>query len=330
MQKVTEGKAIIKAQIQEIVDKKMPIFYNPDMKLNRDLSIYVLNAVGKENWKIGLPLAGSGIRGIRISKEVTKKMDVYVNDIRYGFSLDMEEAMKLNGVRLSVFNEDANLFLLKNKFDYVDVDPFGSPNPFLDSAVRSLRNKGVLSITATDTSSLSGTYPTACKRKYWAIPIRDEKMHERGIRILIRKAQLIAGQHGIALTPCYSISQIHYMKVFFYVEKGKKKVDEIFKKHEMVEGAGPLWTGNLYDFKLAEKVALQSDEKILRVIAEEAKEEKPIFDVHRLAKQNKISQIPKFEKILEKTSGTRTHFSEKCIRSNLNKEEIVKIIQQLS
>ncbi len=330
MNQVKEGKAIIEVEPKEIVDKKMPIFYNPHMKLNRDLTIYVLKHLAKDDWKIGLPLAGSGVRGIRILKEVSKKLEVTVNDKRRGFIDDVLKLCKLNDVEMNSFELDANLFLLQNKFDYVDVDPFGSPNPFLDLAVRSVRNKGILAITATDTSSLSGTYPKACIRKYWAKPKKDEKMHETGIRILIRKTQLIGAQHSIALTPMYSISQIHYVKVFFRVEKSKLKADEILKQHEIIDEAGPLWTGKLYDFELAKKIALESDERILQLIAVEAKDEKKIHDVHKLSKKYKVKQIPKFEKILKLTKGTRTHFSEKCIRTNKTEKELIKIIQQLS
>ena len=68
-------------------------------------------------------------------------------------------------------------------FDYIDVDPFGSPNPFLDAAIKRIARDGILAVTATDTAPLCGTYTNACRRKYWAVPLRNELMHEIGIRI---------------------------------------------------------------------------------------------------------------------------------------------------
>jgi len=35
------------------------------MKLNRDIAVLLLNSADKEDMQIALPLAGSGIRGIR-------------------------------------------------------------------------------------------------------------------------------------------------------------------------------------------------------------------------------------------------------------------------
>jgi tRNA (guanine26-N2/guanine27-N2)-dimethyltransferase len=330
MNEIIEGSAKLEVKVQKIVDKKMPVFYNPDMKLNRDLTILILKENLKPNMRVGLPLAGSGIRGIRIIKEVSKDIEVHVNDIKKGFDLEMAKTCQLNEVELNIHNEDANVFLNKLRFDYVDVDPFGSPNPFLDSAIRSMKNKGILSVTATDTGALSGSFVKACQRKYFATPKRDHKMHDTGIRILIRKVQLIGGSHDVCLTPIYSISNLHYMKVFFRVEKSKTKVDLLLNKHEMREGAGPLWTGDLWDLELAEKIAKQSDTKILDTIATEAKTLGELYDVHVIAKEHKLIKIPKFEDILLKVKGSRTHFSDTMIKTSIKEKELVKLIQQLS
>ena len=39
---------------------------------------------------------------------------------------------------------------MKNKFDCVDIDPYGSPSPFIDAAVQCVSDGGLLMITATD------------------------------------------------------------------------------------------------------------------------------------------------------------------------------------
>ena len=60
-------------------------------------------------------------------------------------------------------------------------------------------------------------------------------MHETGIRILIRKVQLIGAQFEKALTPIFSFYADHYYRVFFKCEKGKKKADEIVKQHQIMK-----------------------------------------------------------------------------------------------
>ena len=41
---ITEGKAKIKIFEEKKISKKLPIFYNPIMKFNRDISILLLNS----------------------------------------------------------------------------------------------------------------------------------------------------------------------------------------------------------------------------------------------------------------------------------------------
>ena len=68
---VREGKAVIMVKTGK-VSKAMGVFYNPIMKLNRDISILLLNSIDRKNMQVALPLAGSGIRGIRFLKELDK------------------------------------------------------------------------------------------------------------------------------------------------------------------------------------------------------------------------------------------------------------------
>jgi len=80
---ITEGKARIDIPVTEKISKAMPAFYNPVMKLNRDISVLVLKAWDKSQLNIALPLAGTGVRAIRFLKELPKSKikRVYVNDI---------------------------------------------------------------------------------------------------------------------------------------------------------------------------------------------------------------------------------------------------------
>ena len=45
-------------------------------------------------------------------------------------------------------------------FDCIDLDPYGSPSIFLDSAIRSVKNGGLLLVTATDAGPLCGSFTT--------------------------------------------------------------------------------------------------------------------------------------------------------------------------
>ena len=177
-------------------------------------------------------------------------------------------------------SEDANKLLLDSKgFDYIDIDPFGSPNDFLENSIIRLSRNGILAVTATDTAPLSGTYPNACMRNYWAKPLRNYLMHEVGLRILIRKIQLIGASHDKALIPIYSYFKDHYFRIFFRCIKSKDEVDKLLKMHKYLLYcecmnfcisdfnnidckncdksmiySGPMFVGKIFDEDLAKKI----------------------------------------------------------------------------
>ncbi len=276
---VREGAAVIKIKKADKVSREMAVFYNPVMKLNRDISILLLNSIDNKNMQIALPLAGSGIRGMRFLKELKKnkiksisfndystkaagsiKNNLKLNKIN-NFAMIKNPIKKLNddknykNIKIKIYNEDANLFLLNSSgFDYIDIDPFGTSNAYLESAIKRISRNGILAVTNTDTAALTGTYPKACVRKYWSKPKRDYMMHETGIRILIRKIQLIGMQYEKGLFPIFSYFKNHYFRVFFRCVKGKKLCDEIALQHGMFNGAGPLWIGQLWDGRLVDKM----------------------------------------------------------------------------
>ncbi|MAF34477.1 tRNA (guanine(10)-N(2))-dimethyltransferase, partial [Candidatus Woesearchaeota archaeon] len=255
--KHTEGSITISTTKPKVVTKDMDVFFNPVMQTNRDISVALLQHEAQPKWKVADVLAASGIRGLRIAKEVSG-VDAFINDRDKKSYGEIKKNIKANKAKATATNQEANEFL-RQGFDYVDIDPFGSPNPFLDAAVRSTKNKGILAITATDTAPLSGTYPKTCKRKYWANPVKDSQMHETGIRILIRKVQLVAAQYDKALTPIYSHSNDHYFRIYLRCERGKERVDKILKQHGIHGEAGPLWLGKLWDAALAKKIAKDLD-----------------------------------------------------------------------
>lgn len=343
MEIIKEGKAKIEIKTKEIVSKEMPVFYNPIMKFNRDISILLLNSIDKNRLNIADPLAGSGVRGIRFLLELKKNKikTISINDYSKNAIKSIKNNFRLNKIKINkdiiIKNEDANLFLLNSKgFDYIDIDPFGTPNPYLDSAVRRLSRDGILAVTATDTSALAGTYPKACLRKYWAIPLRNELMHEIGLRILIRKVQLIGAQYNKALTPIFSYFKDHYIRVFLKCEKSKKETDKVLKQHGMFENAGPIWRGQLWDKKLVNKMVknnkIEENKKFLSIIKEESKINTiGFYELHKIGERYKV-EIPRKDELIKRLressyKACETHFCGVGIRSDVELKELIKFLK---
>jgi len=335
---IEEGKAKIKVPKSKKISKELPVFYNSIMEFNRTVSILILKAIENKKMTIGLPLGGSGVRAVRLLKELPKSKikKLWINDKDKESVKIIKENLKKNKVksRVDVFNKDANMFILKSKgFDYIDIDPFGSPNRFLASAISRLGRNGILAVTATDIACLAGTYPKACRRKYWAVPQKNETMHENGLRILIRKVQLIGAEHDKALTPIYSYFKDHYYRIFFRCEKGKQKVDKIIKKHGMFNNAGPLWIGQLWNKKIAAELAKLGKDEFLNVIAEESKIPMVgFYNIPKIAKKEKIS-MKKQDEIINniRKKGYKaevSHFIPNSIRSDIEEEKLIKLMKR--
>lgn len=359
---IEEGKARVSVPVGK-VSRKLPVFYNPAMAVNRDISIALLKALGRKKMRMADILAGSGVRAIRMHKELPASAidEFLVNDGNPKFKDLFKKNLKLSkasGSKFIIESQDANVLLHGSTgFDYIDIDPFGSPAPFLDAAVRHLSRDGILALTATDTAALAGTAVEACRRKYWALPMRNHLMHEMGMRILARKAQLVAAQYDRALVPIYCHATLHYSRLYLRTLKSKEAVAGILdmhryaiydprrdelrvsdhnktQDHELL--AGPLWTGPLWDAALAKKMAAlpQSDDaaRITSAIAEEA--HIPIigfYDIHQLAGRLKVN-TPSFDNIigvLRKKGhlAARTHFSPSGLRTDADSAVLQKLLR---
>ncbi len=317
------------------VCKAMGVFYNPLMEFNRSISLLVIRTMGNR-LKIGLPLAASGIRGLRILKELDGEHEVVLNDVSPEAVKLIKANLRLNKLKAKVFNKEANSFLLDSKgFNYIDIDPFGSPNPFLDSAIRRISRHGILAVTATDTAPLAGTYVKACLRKYWARPLRNDFMHETGLRILIRKVQLVAAQYDKAATPLLAYYKNHYFRVFFRMEKSKKLADKLLSSHRILayssahlgsakqgEKYGPVYAGALWDKQFLKGLATEDEsmKNFISIIREEAKLNSIGFiGLGTLGKIYKPKALLKKEELIKKLIATghkacSTHFTPEAIR----------------
>ena len=218
---------------------KAPVFYNPVMELNRDLAVLALQAfqrLGVRELAVCEPLAGCGIRGIRLASEIDGVRKVVVNDINGEASRLAKFNVEKNGLgcKIVVENEDANFLLSRfaaprKRFDYVDIDPFGSPMPYIDSALRAIRRGGLLALTATDLAPLCGVHPRACVRKYSGRPLRTEYCHELAVRLLAGALAKTAAKYDVGVKIMFSHSSEHYIRLYAAVDFGAKKADDSLK-----------------------------------------------------------------------------------------------------
>jgi len=349
-QKFSEGLVIISASGGKITSKQ-DVFYNPVMKLNRDLSVEFLKIVNQKcKVRNALDLmSASGIRLLRFKKEVSESIECVYNDYdKKSLELAKKNA-KSNGVELVFENQDARKFSFDSNFDYVDLDPFGTPSPFTSHAIDLVNNKGFLAVTATDTSALYGTYPSACERKYSSTPIKSSFGHELGLRILAKQVISLGASQNTAMVPVFAHSSNHYMRVYFqkfnkdslitklvkdlgYFWYNPKTLERgVYELGDKVDGVvgGRMFLGNMFDNNLMR----DWDNPLVNQIREE--ESLGVIGFYHLpdfGKKLKIT-LPKNELVLNKLKNNgfkavNVHYKPQSIKTNASVKEFEKCLKQ--
>ena len=331
------------------------VFYNKQMEFGRDVSVMFGRAVFKEGDKILDGLAASGARGLRLANETGVRADFVLNDRNLAAAVLMKENASANSLdHVRVLCKDFRALMAEEQFDYIDIDPFGTPVDFINSAIQGCRNKGTIAITATDTAPLYGTYPRTSLRRYGALSQRSPFAHETGLRILVGFMVREAARHDRACEPLLCYHTDHYFKCYVRVVNGAARADAAIKKlgyarfdkaslersvsdrREDKADAGPVWTGQLLSGQLLEEMRPSKDlgtsvrcEKYLTLWKEEESSPALFYKMDELAKRTKHSP-PKLQAMVEKLlengfKASRTHFDPKGLKTDAPLDELLRL-----
>ncbi len=220
MELFREGAVRFYAENKQV--RKSEVFYNPNRQFDRSLNVLFVRCSGKKKLK-GLELfSGSGVRGLRLCTETEKFASFVFNDIK---SIDtLEKNITLNGknlrgIRLDIKSQDAKRFVSAEKYDYIDIDPFGSPAPYLNTAFTLIKKGGFIGLSATDTAALFGSAQKACMRKYGSLSLKTPYSNEIGIRILIKKVEEVANSFNFSVKPLFFDFNGNFLRLYFLVER---------------------------------------------------------------------------------------------------------------
>ncbi|WP_010477737.1 tRNA (guanine(10)-N(2))-dimethyltransferase [Thermococcus zilligii] len=353
-----------------------PVFYNPVMAINRDISVLAVDVL-KPSRALDA-LSATGVRGLRYLLE-TSVGEVWMNDINEDAFHLMLRNVELNGGKIVSSSSERAVFDVSGKravvnrgdanrlmaekfryFDFIDLDPFGAPVEFLDTALRAVKRRGFLGVTATDTGVLCGAYRNACMRKYLAVPIRGELCHEAGLRILIGLVARYAAKYDLGVKVLLAYYREHYFRVFLGLESGARKADEslsnigylwqdksgrFWYSREFLPSApnacGPLWLGALRDedfmaslLKKSQEAVLASNKTLefLRLLSDEL--DVPFhYDTHAIAGRHGL-EVRKLAVIMENLKkmgyrATRTHFSPTSIKTDAPFDAVLDALRGL-
>ena len=330
------------------------------MKLNRDISLLVIDSYFSKRIRFCDPMLASGIREIRFLKSIPEKFEkLFLGDISKTAIKNAKRNFRKNKVSAKncrFFVQNAVNTINEEYFDFIEVDPFGSPVPFLDSALQRIKHNGILSVTATDTAALCGTYPKTSLRKYGMRCQMTLWFEELGLRNLIAYCQREAGKYDKSLEVLISYTNKHYYKVFFKVVEGRTKAYgdvrelkylRVDKKSQDIsvldlegkDSLGRTYVGKLCDKsfveKLLENISLINDKKEVEKLLNALNDEINVighYNIHKLMKAYKIQKDIKFEVIIEELEKkgfkvSYPHNSKFCLKTDAKGKDLVKILK---
>ncbi len=316
--------------ITEKIPPRVPAFFNPRAKLNRDFSIIIYSTFWKnfDGPKIFLDgLSGVGARSLRVAKEIPYEKKVIANDANSkALELASKSALLNNITNFEISeNEVCRFFSLHSKKNLrasiVDIDPFGSPSKYIDCGIRATMHGGLFSTTATDLQVLHGLFVNACKRRYYGIPIKTEYGNEIAIRLILGCISMVAARLDIEVIPQFVDNAMHYYRTYVKILNRPPKEDNIgyilhckkcgnrgFSKIKQdlceicsskFEIAGPLWVGKLFGKKIVENMLIECKkhsvdkkcEKILEKCVLEYEMPGTYFTLDEIASKMKVAPL---------------------------------------
>jgi len=345
------------------------VFYNPMAAFSRTVGVVALTAFSMlkgRSMVVADAMAATGIRGIRYFLESVGIDKIIFNDkMPYAYE-NIKYNVELNKIsNYEIYKYDTNLFnelVCRNKVDIIDVDPFGSPSPYIDSLVRAVKHRGMIIISATDLTALCGIYPNAAFRKYFSYVYKNDFCHETALRILIKELVIAGGRNNKYVYPFLSMFSEQYARIYAYVISAKRVPKEnIGYIYEDLSGfkvihnpsqlksnrfIGPLWTGPLHDIRFIEyfEKALSitelgnSEVKRLKKLIEILKKEVSLppysYRISKLASKLKIPQ-PKINKIIELLESAgylagRSHMGKDLLKTNAPIQVIEDLLLKLA
>ncbi|CAI4210613.1 unnamed protein product [Parascedosporium putredinis] len=200
-------------------------------------------------------LSASGLRALRYSHELPFVDSVTANDLTESAIKSIALNVQHNKLedKISISHNDAIAHMYRriaddlsrrdkhgnpskaNKYDVIDLDPYGTAAPFLDAAVQCVKDGGMLCVTCTDSAVWAGhSYCEKSYVLYGGIPVKAFYSHEVGLRLVLHAIATSAARYGLTIEPLLSVSADFYVRIFVRVTKSQAALKFLASKTMVV------------------------------------------------------------------------------------------------
>lgn len=178
-------------------------------------------------------LSATGLRALRYAKEIPQVTSVTANDFSALATASIRLNVEYNGLREKIHPTTGDAKALmghianpgKEPFHVIDLDPYGTAAPFLDTAVQAVADGGLLCVTCTDSGIYASVgWPEKTFSQYGGLPWRGPQGHEAGLRLVLNAVATSAARYGLAIEPLVSLNIDFYVRLFIRVKRSPMEV----------------------------------------------------------------------------------------------------------
>ena len=186
--------------------------------------------------KILEALSATGLRAIRYAHEIPNVKEIVANDLLPAAVESIKKNVEYNKVEKIVKPnlDDANVLMYRNKstntrYHVIDLDPYGTATPFIDAAMQTIDDEGLMLVTCTDLSVLAGNgYPEKCFALYGGTNLAGhDATHESALRLVLNLLGQSAAKYKKSIEPLLSLSIDFYVRVFIKVRTNPTEVKNL-------------------------------------------------------------------------------------------------------
>ncbi len=325
------------------------------MAVDRDLGVAVARALAADGFSEGRGwemTAATGVRGLRLLVESRLVARLVLTESHpWAFEVLARNVARYQSRGARALLYDARRPLARGAFDYVDLDPYGSPQPFLASALAALSPRGVLGVTATDLRVLAGAERGAAERRYGGRPVRGRLGPEGGLRILLAYLARAALAVGRSVVPLLCYVRGHHVRA--YVRLGPAGAPPApvglidppsWTGPALPNGGpfGPLWLGPLFDPSLVGALAVPATAerptelgRLIERFRSELDADTPFYyESNSLAREIPLSLPPPVDRLLAALRAAgyaagRTHARDGAFRTTAPRLEVERLAREI-
>ncbi len=324
------------------------------MAIDRDLGVAVVRALRElgEGPSRGWEMTGAtGMRGLRLVHE-SGPFDGFVLTETHPLAFELLRENTRAYPPAHAVRHDAREALASGAFDYVDIDPYGSPVRFVPSALEAMRPGGLLAVTATDMMALAGAQPRVCRERYRANPVRGRLGPEGGLRILLAYLASEARARHRQVRPRLGYVGDHHVRAYVSVLAEGSDPDPVgpidpsrWDGPALGTGGpfGPMWTGPLLDPELVRALSVPPTAERPRELSvlldrfrEEATVDRPFYyEANTLARTLGLPTPPSLSSLRREMDAAgfrtaRTHVRPSGLRTDAPRGAVEEIARRLA